>query len=303
MAGFFLRVKFQKPALSFEAQAGLALQRGLVADRNRLIRRLHSVGYYRLCGYWHHFQQPDDSFKPGTDFEHVWMTYNFDRRLRVIVMEAIERVEVAVRCETYTELVLRDGPFAHLNAANFPNAKAGQHGELVARLRDEAQRSKEPFVLHFRNRYDEFPDLPLWAACQIMSFGNVLTLLNMSASDIRPNIAGKYGVQDNVFASWLLTLNSIRNICAHHSRLWNRELGLKPLIPNRKNGPQWHDGKIPIHNNRVFVVLTILRLMQQEVAPRSHWRDRLFHLFEAFPNIPLAPMGMRPDWRNHPLWR
>jgi abortive infection bacteriophage resistance protein len=217
-------------------------------------------------------------------------------------MEAIERVEVAIRCEVYTEIVMRYGPFGHLDPNNFPNALPGQHASMLNRLRKEAENSKELFVEHFRNRYDEFPDLPLWAAAEIISFGTVVTLLNMSASDIRPRIALKFGLQDNVFKTWLLTLNYVRNVCAHHSRLWNKELSLKPYIPREKNAPMWH-GPIPIRNNRVFVVLTLLRVLQQIIAPRSEWRTRLFNLFDTFPNIPLGPMGMTNHWRYHPLWR
>lgn len=293
-------MKFQKPALSYEDLADLVIGRGLVADRDALIRRLRSVGYYRLCGYWHHLKLPDEHFKPGSDFERVWTTYNFDRRLRMVVMEAIERIEVSIRCDVYSEIVMRHGPFGHRFAANFPNAKPGQHAEMLDRLRSEAKKSHELFVLHFKSKYDEFPDLPLWAAAQITSFGAVLTLLNMSPSDIRPAIAQKFGVTDTVFASWLLTLNLVRNICAHHSRLWNRELSLKPLIPHAKNWPDWHNPTI--QNNRLFSVLTMLYVLQREIAPHSHWRERVFGLFDNFPTVPLSPMGMKSNWRTHPLW-
>lgn len=223
-------------------------------------------------------------------------------------MEAIERIEVALRCEVYTSLVMRyNDPFCHCDPQNFPNAKPatpgklGQHEKMLRVMREEAERSKEPFVQHFRKKYDEFPDLPLWAMAQVISFGTVLTLLNISPSDVRPAIAAKFNQQDTVFASWLLTLNMVRNICAHHSRLWNRELAIKPHIPNPKHGPEWH-GPIPIRNNRVFAVLTMLHAMQKEIAPRSRWRDRVFGVFDAFPTIPLAPMGMQANWREHPLW-
>ena len=202
-----------------------------------------------------------------------------------------------------TETVLRFGPFGHLDEVNFPHQRhQGQHRDTIRRMREEAWRNKEPFVLHFRKQYDEFPDLPLWAAAEIMSFGTVLTLLNMSDHAIRPAIASRFKLHDKVFASWLLTLNLARNICAHHSRLWNREIALKPLVPNKKNGPEWHD-PFSIQNHRVFVVLTMLRVLQRQVAPRSRWHERLFSLFDSFPRVPLGPMGMPQNWREHSLWR
>jgi abortive infection bacteriophage resistance protein len=294
-------VRFLKPPLSIEEQADLVINRGMTAERGRLIRRLQSVGYYRLCGYWYHLKQRDDSFVPGSDFEAVWLAYNFDRRLRMVVMEGIERVEVGIKSDLYTRLVMRHGPFAHCDPRNFPNARGTQHFDMLEHFRREARRSKEPFVLHFQRTYDEFPDLPLWAAAQIVSFGTMLTMLNISASDIRPSIAATFSLQDNVFKSWLLTLNFVRNICAHHSRLWNRELALKPVIPNLKHGAQWHHA-IQIHNNRVFVVLTLLQFLQRHLAPRSEWRQRVFNVFDSFPGIPLGPMGMQANWREHPLW-
>jgi len=303
MAGFLRTdVKFAKPVLSLEEQADLIIGRGLNADREHLIKCLRTVGYYRLCGYWHHLKQPNDSFLPGSDFEPVWVAYNFDRRLRLVVMDAIEHVEIAIRCEVYTQIVLRFGPFGHLDPANFPHAKPGQHEEMISRLRNEALRSKEIFVQHFKAKYDEFPDLPLWAAAQISTFGIVLTMLNTSGPEIRPLIAKQYKLQDTLFSSWLLTLNSTRNICAHHARLWNRELGLKPKVPDPKNAPDWH-GPLGPKNNRIFFVLTMLRLLLRAIAPHSDWRQRVFDLFDAFPTIPLDPMGMHPRWRDHPLWQ
>jgi abortive infection bacteriophage resistance protein len=122
----------------------------------------------------------------------------------------------------------------------------------VDSLREEAQRSNEVFVAHFRSTYDEFPDLPIWAAAEIMSFGTMLTLFNMSSNRVQKAIARRYGLPGRVLGSWLLTLNYTRNLCAHHSRLWNRVLALKPLLPDEKRDPRWH-GATPVRNDRVLL--------------------------------------------------
>ena len=84
---------YAKPALTFEAQADL-----LAANRDELIARLKAVNYYRLSGYLYPFRDlPNDTFRPGADLDTVWRRYNFDRRLRLILLDAIERIEVAVR--------------------------------------------------------------------------------------------------------------------------------------------------------------------------------------------------------------
>ena len=273
----------------------------VVADQDAFLQKLEAVGYYRLCSYWHPFKQPDNSFAAGTSFETVWTRYVFDRQLRLLVMDVIERVEVAVRSALITELAMTHGAFAHLDKKNFPDASEAAHRRLLDELRDEAQRSTEAFVSHIRATYEEYPDLPIWAAAETMTFGAMFTLFKMSEKKIQGAVARRYGIAGPVLFSWLLTLNYIRNICAHHARLWNRELAIKPVIPYQKNGPDWHS-PIKIANNRAFVVLTLLHHLLGEVAPQSAWRERLFQLFDKYPDTPLASMGIPADWRNHALW-
>ena len=283
-------MKYTKQSLTYEQQADLVLSRGLAADRQLLIERLQAVGYYRLSAYWHPFKQPDDSFAPGTTLNTVWQRYTFDRQLRLMVMDAIERVEVALRSALVNGLTLRFGPFAHLDPRAFPGINPDDHRRLLDDLRDGAQRSSD------------YPDLPLWAAAEIMTFGNMFTLFRITGKHTQVGLARSYGVTGKVLFSWLLTLNYVRNLCAHHARLWNRELALKPLIPDAKHDPRWY-GESLVGNNRIFAILTILHFLLRHIAPQSGWRDRLFGLFDRYPAIPLAPMGMPADWRNHDLWK
>jgi abortive infection bacteriophage resistance protein len=197
---------------------------------------------------------------------------------------------------------MRHGAFAHLDKTNFPLATPERHSRFVEDLRTEARRSSEAFVAHFSATYDEFPDLPIWAAGETMTFGSMLTLFKMSERRIQSDIARQFGIAGPVMLSWLQTLNYVRNICAHHSRLWNRELALKPMIPDAKHASDWHSPRA-MQNNRVFVVLTILSVLSRRIAPQSGWRTRLYELFDRFPDVPVAQMGLPADWRNHPLWR
>src|SRR4029079_16719237 len=89
------------------------------------------------------------------------------------------------------------------------------------------------FVQHFRATYDEFPDLPIWAAAETMTFGSMFTLYKMSHRSVQTSVASRFDLREPVMFSWLQTLNYIRNVCAHHARLWNRELAIKPKLPER----------------------------------------------------------------------
>ena len=227
--GFFLALQFCKPALPYDKQADLLLRRGLVADRDRLISRLRAVGYYRLCAYWHPFKQPDDTFRPQTTLDVVWERYTFDRQLRLAVMDAIERVEVAVRTALSTHSHCKAGRLLISIPRRSQVSRANSTGDSWMTYRNDAQRSSEVFVEHFKSTYDEFPDLPLWAAGEIMTFGMMFTLFRMSGKHVQVSIGSSYKLSGPRSVSWLLTLNYVRNLCAHHSRLWNRELEIKPM--------------------------------------------------------------------------
>lgn len=300
-------MNYTKAALSFAEQADLLIGRGLAAERAQLISTLERVSYYRLSGYWHPFRQADDTFAPGTTLEQVWRRYTFDRQLRLLVMDAVERVEVAVLRTRMVEHHARQyGPFGYVHAAAFrPEFSQPDNYGVVPRDRmlDEIDRatgqSREAFVAHFRAKYTSERDLPLWMAAEVASFGTLLTFFRYLNHAESRQLAAAYGLPGKVLQSWLFSLNYIRNLCAHHARLWNRELSIKPLIP--QNDPQWQV-PAPPDNRRVYAVLCLLRAMQRHIAPQSGWHQRLGQLLAQYPDVPAAAMGFVAGWEHSPLW-
>ena len=176
-------MKYAKPALSIEQQVAQLLQRGMTGDETLMKERLASVSYYRLSGYWFPFRQPDDSFRRGTTFEAVWERYAFDRALRLIVMDAVERIEIAVRTKLSYHHAHAFGPFGYAgDPLALPKLNVAERMAFVARIRDEVARcKKEQFVNHFTTKYgDSHQDLPIWMATEVMSFGTVLSLYDGS---------------------------------------------------------------------------------------------------------------------------
>lgn len=297
-------MKYDKDPLTFDEQAELLLRRGMRGDKGLIVRRLQSVSFFRLSGYWYTFRQdnktdphsPLSEFKPGTTFEAVWERYAFDRRLRLLMMDAVERIEIVVRSLLATHHAMRHGLFSY---AETPAALPSRDS-FVDKCGEEQRRSKDAFVRHFVRKYsDRHAFLPIWMAAEIMSFGTLLTLHRGSHQSIRREIAAPFEVHATVFASWLLMLNTIRNICAHHGRLWNRELGTRPQIPERL--PDWQT-PIAITGNRVFVALTICRWCLARIAPQSGWHERLHALLRSSPTIPLNSMGFPESWESSPIW-
>ena len=297
-------MKYTKPALSFEQQADQLLQRGFQADRARLIETLSRVSYYRLSAYWHPFKRPDDTFAPGTTLDKVWRRYTFDRQLRLLVMDAIERVEVAVLRTLMVEHHARKyGPFGYRDAKNFrPEFVGFEHQRMVDEIDQATSRSREPFVGEFRAKYSSEPGLPLWIAAEVASFGTLFTFYRHLHFAEQKQLSGELELPANVLQSWLFCLNYIRNLCAHHSRLWNRELGIRPLIPDRKNAQDWHVPVTP-DNHRPFAVLTLLRWLLRRIAPQSHWAERLRELLKGYPDIPLNLAGFPAAWETSPIWK
>jgi abortive infection bacteriophage resistance protein len=299
-------MKYSKPALTREQQADLLISRGMIGDRDQIIHKLSAVNYYRLSGYWHTFRQlPDHAFSPNTTFDKVWERYVFDRRLRLVVMDALERTEVYFRGELAYQFAHHfHDPFAYAEDPNaLPRLSQDKRSKFLTMLADDLRHSKEVFVDHFRHQYgSDHTYMPVWVATEIMTFGHVLTMYQGAPDPIRRAIAKPLGIHDRVLGSWLLALNTIRNFCAHHSRLWNRKLGTKPTIPERKNGLHWHV-PVPISNERMFGVLTIIKYCMDRIAPQSSWATRLQSLLHEFPNIPLNSMGFPIDWQSCPIWR
>jgi abortive infection bacteriophage resistance protein len=295
-------MKYEKEYLSFEEQADLLISRGLECEREALIKKLESVNYYRLSGYLFPFRQKNsDHFYPGTKLSVVWNRYRFDRQLRFLVLDGIERIEVALKTDIAYEFNSKYGPFGYLEKENLPLMKDDRHITMIKSIDHETKRSKDMFVKHFFEKYGDSHDfLPLWMAIEVMSFGTILSFFRGLPTTIKQEISSKYNIHDKVLESWITSLNAVRNICAHHSRLWNRELGYKPIIPVKNNN--WNT-PFRIENNRVFVILSIINYMLGIIIPSSKWTERLGTLLNNFPEIPLKDMGFPDNWEKHKVWK
>jgi abortive infection bacteriophage resistance protein len=302
-------MEYTKPALSFEQQAERLIGRGLiVSDKSLLISRLKAVNYYRLSAYWYPFKEVEpesgeERFVRGTNFETIWRRYTFDRELRLLVMDAVERVEVSIlRTRMVEQFALLHGPFGYTDIKNFsPRFYLSEHNRLLSELDESVNRSSEEFVGRFRVKYSSEPRLPLWMTVEVMTFGQLFTLFRNLDRPEQQALSRQFGLYPPVLVSWLHTLNFIRNACAHHARLWNRELPIRPQIPEQRNNPEWHT-PFQFDNRRMFTVLTMLRYLLGIIDLQNDWQNRLEVLLHSNPEIPLKWMGIPSNWRESPIW-
>ena len=282
-------------APSIDRVADDLLLRGLQADKAELIMRLASAGEYRFAAYADYFRS-GSGYAPGTTLEMVWSIYEFDHRLRSLCFEAIGNIEVQVRALLACYFAHKHGPTGYLSQVNFPNfSPAGSTfswwetkiKETIAREKKERPNIQTPF--------------PIWAIAERMDFGTTLSFFNGVHSDIRKEIANTIGQADVVLDSWLLGLRDLRNRCAHHYRVWNWHFGRGVSIPRRRKFPQWHTPRWP-SNRQVGILLTICRYWLDRIHLGNDWTERVFALFDAYPEVPPADMGFPTHWRQHPLW-
>ena len=297
-----MTMEFTKPFLTYDEQADLLISRGMVADRDALVEHLQDVGYYRLSGYWRIFRNDDDTLREGTTFERVWDLYVFDRQFRLVVLDAIERVEIYFRTQLSHMLARDTGAFGYLDNSGLPRLGARRYEQFMSRAENAFSRSREPFAVHFRERYGDSHSMPpYWMFVNVIDFGIMLSMYKGASVDIRNELAAKVGVSARVLESWLVSLNTTRNICAHHGRLWNRIAGTRPTIPNERSDPRWHD-PYEVEGRRVFATLTILSYLLSYVAPDTSWRERLFALLDSRSEYDLKQMGFSEGWQSCPFW-
>lgn len=298
---------FTKPAMTFAQQIDHLSAEGMVfPDADRAEHWLRHVSYYRLSAYWLPFERPKGHtgprFAAGTSFDTIIALYEFDRRLRLLVLDAIERVEVALRGSWAYALAHNGGPHGYLSASLYDDRRIFH--DNLARLAREVGTSPETYIDHYRRSYDDPAMPPVWMVAEMMSFGQLSRWYSSLASrSLRNEIAKPLGLPEAVLVPLLKHLSTVRNSCAHHARLWNRgflirmKLPMKPASLVATLQPLAGSGPALLYNTLVLV-----RYLLAHVDPSSSWRQELTALLATHPTNDLAAMGFPTGWATRPLW-
>lgn len=294
---------FSKPWLSIPDQLTKLESRGLViGNRQSAEKFLWHLNYYRFSGYCLAFEDSRHAFRVRTKFEDVVAAYRFDVALRDLLTEALEVIEVDSRSVMAYLFGSNCGAFGHIDPTNFK--PSFNHTDWNERVREETDRSSELFVEHFKNNYAGFPNLPCWIATEVMSFGTVSKMYGGLKDALQNPIASRYNMQKGDFESALHHLSYVRNVCAHHSRLWDRVWAITPRVPKAQ---QWQPPLVP-DRSRVFVTILMIYRVLKRCSAIDHfatdWRRRINELMKNKPPIEnaLTRMGMPTEWYKHPYW-
>lgn len=309
---------FDKPAHTIDQHLELLRQRGLViADEGFARRYLANISYYRLSAYTRPFYVPREQihrFLPDTTFEQVLALYIFDRELRLLLLDAIERIEVALRAQMTNTLAERHGAHGYTDPSIFDDRY--DHAWLMEKLENAVEAPDvERFVEHYRSKYGAMPKQPpIWMAMELLTFKEVSRLFGaLRHKPDTQRISQHFRWPDTVLRSWFRTLSDLRNLCAHHARVWNREFGSFPLIP-RKPPRDWvqipnsvvanpYDSLFTIKPQRRFYMQwVVIETLMRVVCPDSEWSLRLLRLLDQYSHISRHHMGFPDGWEQQAFW-
>ena len=299
-------MKFAKPSLSISDQIALLERRGMtIPDRARAEHYLQHVSYYRLRAYWLPFEQKapvrgDHMFRGGTSIDDAVALYVFDRQLRLLVMDAIERIEVSLRGAWAYHLAMKYGPHGYLD----PNLydRADRFAKALTGLLEEIERSTDTFIVHYKSTYNDPEQPPIWMTAEVISLGQLSKWYsNLKLRQDRQAIAKVYGLDEKILSSIAHHLTYVRNICAHHGRLWNKQFTVTMTVPNSPGSL-----KLAMNNaatRKLYNTLAVLGYLIGTVAPGTAWRKHLVELVESCPLASTVAMGFPNNWREMPAWK
>lgn len=320
-----------------ELRATLA-KRGLdVGDMASAETMLRTIGYSRLKAYTYPFREPlaagaspetpyklrGKDFYPGTKLEHAMALYKFDHGLRKVCIEGLQDLEVSLR-NAIAHILGKRTPFAHLDLQHLDSAAcnaldrdgtSGLDAWMKTYREARKQGKEEDFVAHHLVKYSN--DLPIWITTEILTFGGLVRLFSLLQDSDKTAVARYFRVTDGRrFHKWLLAMNGLRNVCAHHHRLWNRVLTYELKVPLGTVGPELaHLASLP-KDKRLYDALALLSYLLKSRDAGSQWPSTLRTQLRKFPKIDILlpngggpvldmeySMGCPKGWESLPLWQ
>ena len=276
---------FNKLFLTIEEQIlNLKTLGMLFKNEEKAKATLENINFYRLSGVWFIFKK-EGKFKDNIYLEDILNIYNFDREFRLHMPNATERIEISIRNRFITELSSKYGLFAHLDITIFHNQQ--RHSFLISKLKEDFKRSKELFSKHFKTKYkEELP--PLWISAELMTMGQISNWLNnIKKRQDRQSIAKYYNLDEKVLLSFLHNLTVVRNISAHHSRLWNKKLPISFIYPKILHNKMNMNNKQNIYNT-----IVMCEYLMDIIETDNIWKDRLEELLIKY-HIDKTMMGYK----------
>ncbi|MCF6345295.1 MAG: Abi family protein [Thiomicrorhabdus sp.] len=298
------KIIYQKPHLTYAQQKEKLVTQGMIFDINdkQAEHYLAHFNYYRLTGYWHEYRQTNNSFIANTYFSKIIQLYKFDKELRLLLLDAIEQIEVSVRAKLAYHLGASYGSHVLLDPSHFSNPTI--YKRTLKKLKEEVSRSKEEFIHHLLNKYQE-PLPAIWASVEVMSLGQLSNWYgNIELRKDALNISRQFKLDSTTLKTFLHHLTVLRNHCAHHARVWNKVFTV--TIKKSKNTPSQITMAFQVDNyqqKKIYNTLVMMAWMLNIIQPDHSWTHQLKKLLLEYPEINTSQMGFPPGWQSLEIWQ
>ncbi|MDO5988416.1 Abi family protein [Flavivirga amylovorans] len=296
---------YVKPPLSYQEQLDKLIERGLTVEHpDKALHLLENLSYYRLSGYLYPMlSEPKEAhkFKENSTLENAFKIYCFDRELKQLLSSEIEKIEVSFRAKITYVLSHKYDAFWYTYERLFKSNDT--HRRSLDSTYAMVNESTEDFAIKFKQNYVN-TYLPSWMALEIVTFTHLSKLYsNLIDSSAKTEIAAFYGVNTPILENWLMIITYTRNICAHHSRFWNRRLSYKLSKFKKQPIYDWVD-MTDIPKNSSYAYICIVKYLSDRVNPKNTFKEKILGLLDKYPNIDnYKGMSFPQDWREQPLWK
>ena len=296
---------YTKNILTIQQQLQAYIDAGMnIPSISEATQALATIGYYRLRGYcFHLYNNQIKQYRHGTDFSEILRLYQFDTELSHLLFSMTSSIEVALRARLTDALLTHGDSLILYNPNYFSNKKL--FWQNLGTLSSEIARSSDVFIQHNFQNHDG--QIPIWAAVEVMSFGNLSkTIKNLktgSGSAASKLIANYRHLSPNghmvnpslqMFCSWIQSVSILRNMCAHNSRIYNRTISTHLQIPAI-------DQPNPVsRRNGLYQIVLAMKYLRPSDDIWKQFVIDLTALFNKYNNvIDMARINFPADWNSH----
>lgn len=313
---------FTQPSLTITQQLTLLQEKGLIIeDLASAEHWLSHNSYFRFKHYSYSFKDyksGDGNYVPDTRFEVIRDLYLFDRKIKMLIFEGLENIEIAVKTQLTNTMAAAYGPHWYIDATHFiseqerrqiiRNAKkdediliAFDHAAFLNDIEGHMKNPDELFLKYYKDTYDPlYP--PSWMMVEIITFGTLSILFeNLKPGAEKTAIHDHFGLTKKHFVSWLHCFSFIRNRCAHHARLVYAKINFAPALPQRKSR-QFLVEADDVDHATLYAVLCCIQHMISTCNNNSSFKEHLLVLIDTYPAINYTRLGFTNHWREEPLW-
>ena len=295
-------MRYSKRPFTIEEHIEILKERKLIIpNEDRATKYLNSIGYFRITGYMYHLQDPETNFfNKDITFDKIIDLYKFDKKLRAIIIEYLERIEVALRAKITNGYSLSYGFFWYTKNQLYADLDVYQL--INEEIQKKFESSQENFLRAYKFKYTSETLPPSNMALEILTLGKLSRLFKgLKNEEEKMRISREFNLPPTTLSSWLIYLTNVRNVCAHHSRLWNKKISAdRPTIPSREkykfNGEITND-----FNTTMYGIVSIINRLLLSFNPENMFIEKIEALIEEY-SIDTSLMGFPNEWKETATW-